>query len=196
MGTSGNFSAVLTRLPLTLAMTASSVHKGTLTTDQVLTVDEHGRPDAADRLQPSAECLLHLELVRGRGAGAVLHTHSLWSTILSDHFASRGGVELEGFEMLKGLAGIGTHETREFVPIIENDQDMQRLSARMNAALAEHPRAHAVLLLRHGVYTWGETLVDAERHIEVLEFLFEAVGRMLSLPLPEGETTYGTLENS
>jgi len=33
------------------------------------------------------------------------------------------------------------------------------------------------LLQRHGLYTWGATLNDAVRHVEVLEFLFETIGR-------------------
>jgi hypothetical protein len=27
------------------------------------------------------------------------------------------------------------------------------------------------------LYTWGTTLQDAVRHVEILEFLFESVGR-------------------
>ena len=195
MGTSGNLSAVLTRRPLTLAITASAVHKGFLSEEQILLVDERGMPDSAAHLAPSAECLLHIGIVGQRDCGAVLHTHSIWSTILSEHFAPRGGVEIEGYEMLKGLAGITSHQVTEFVPILENDQDMGSLSARLAGILTEHPRAHAVLLRRHGVYTWGSTLAEAERHMEVLEFLFEAVGRSLSLRTL-GEATYGALENT
>ena len=194
MGTSGNFSAVIRRQPMLLAMTASSVHKGTLRDEQILAVDESGGLQGESPYRASAECLLHVELVRRRNAGAVLHTHSIWSTILSEHFGSRGRMEIEGYEMLKGLDGNSTHDRREQVPIIDNDQDMTRLSAVMAAALAEYPAAHAVLLRRHGLYTWGATLHEAERHVEILEFLFEAVGR--SLPLRQQETSYGTLENT
>ncbi len=70
-----------------------------------------------------------------------------------------------------------THEHREWIPIFDNDQDIPRLARAVDATLAEHPGAHAVLLRRHGLYTWGDTLADAERHVEILEFLFEAIGR-------------------
>ena len=188
MGTSGNFSSVITRDPVMLAMTASSVHKGTLTEDQVLVVDDRGVAVAgtAQGLRPSAECLLHTEIVKVRGAGAVLHTHSIWSTILSEHFAARGAVEIEGYEMLKGFAGINTHESRELVPIIDNDQNIERLAGVMSATLVDYPASHAVLLRKHGIYTWGATLVEAERHIEIVEFLLEAVGRSLLLRTHEG----------
>jgi len=33
----------------------------------------------------------------------VLHTHSVWSNILSDAHAREGGLSIEGYEMLKGL---------------------------------------------------------------------------------------------
>ena len=79
--------------------------------------------------------------------------------------------------MLKGLEGVVTHEHQEWIPILENDQDMARLAGRVHRVLAEHPAGHAFVLRRHGLYTWGQTLPQAVRHVEILEFLLEAVGR-------------------
>jgi methylthioribulose-1-phosphate dehydratase len=107
----------------------------------------------------------------------VLHTHSIWSTVLSDRYGPAGGLAIQGFEMLKGLERVATHEHREWIPIVENDQDMPRLAGRIRRLLGEHPACHAFLLRRHGLYTWGETLPQAVRHVEILEFLLEAVGR-------------------
>ena len=182
LGTSGNFSAVVSRKPLRLAITASSLPKGTLKASDILQCDEHGRVVGRARGKPSAETLLHVEIARRRGAGAVLHTHSVWSTMLSDAWASGAdedvpSVAIEGYEMLKGLAGVTSHEHRELVPIVDNDQDMSRLARRVGETLERHPQAHAFLLRRQGLYTWGETLADAERHVEILEFLFETIGR-------------------
>jgi methylthioribulose-1-phosphate dehydratase len=178
LGTSGNFSAVVGRKPLRLAITASSVAKGALTGNDILQCDERGHV-VGRAGKPSAETLLHVEIVRRRGAGAVLHTHSVWSTILSESWAGKAGgaLAIEGYEMLKGLAGVATHDHRELVPILENDQDIPRLATRVGEALARHHSAHAFLLRGHGLYTWGETLAEAERHVEILEFLFEVVGR-------------------
>jgi methylthioribulose-1-phosphate dehydratase len=175
LGTSGNFSAVMSAKPLRLAMTASSVAKGGLRAEDILECDEQGRVVGPQPGKPSAETLLHITVVRQRQAGAVLHTHSVWSTMLSDN--GRDTLEIEGYEMLKGLEGITSHEHREIVPIVENDQNMVRLAGRVADALARFPEAHAFLLRRHGLYTWGRTLDDAERHVEILEFLFETVGR-------------------
>jgi methylthioribulose-1-phosphate dehydratase len=195
LGTSGNFSVVLSQAPLRLAITASSVHKGTLLPAQVLRLDDQGRVHGRrTTYRPSAETALHLEIIRKRGAGAVLHTHSVWSTLLSDLHAANGGLRMSNYEMLKGLAGVTTHEHEEMVPILDNDQDMSRLSARLGATLDEYPSAKAILLRRHGLYTWGSTLRDAERHIEILEFLFEAIGRTATLP--SLEVRHGTATNS
>ena len=180
LGTSGNFSAVVSREPLRLAITSSSVDKGGLTADHILQIDDQGNVLEGDG-QPSAETLLHLAVVRLREAGAVLHTHSVWSNILSDAYSADGGVSIEGYEMLKGLAGVSTHEHREWVPIIENSQDMTRLALSVEETLQEHPRAHGFLLRRHGLYTWGKDIAEAKRHVEILEFLLEVRGRTYSV---------------
>jgi methylthioribulose-1-phosphate dehydratase len=177
LGTSGNFSVVVERDPLRLVMTRSGIEKGMLDADGLVEIDAAAstvRPGAG---KPSAEALLHVAIAAARGAGAVLHTHSIWSTVLSDRHASAGGLAIAGYEMLKGLAGISTHEHREWIPILENDQDMARLAGRVLQVLGEQPACHAFLLRRHGLYTWGETLPEAVRHVEILEFLLEAVGR-------------------
>jgi methylthioribulose-1-phosphate dehydratase len=177
LGTSGNFSVVTSREPLRLAMTRSGIGKGALTDDGIIEIDETGAPLQPVSGRPSAEALLHIGIVRGREAGAVLHTHSVWSTVLSDRHATAGGLAIAGYEMLKGLEGISTHEHREWIPILENEQDMARLAERIGQMLSEHRTCHAFLLRRHGLYTWGETLPQAVRHVEILEFLLEAVGR-------------------
>src|SRR5438132_13182839 len=74
--------------------------------------------------RPSAEALLHLAIVRNVEGGAVLHTHSVWSTVLSGTHARHGGIALEGYEMLKGLAAVETHKHREWLPILENSRDV------------------------------------------------------------------------
>lgn len=181
LGTSGNFSAVLSRRPFRLAITASAVPKGRLNPTDVLRCDRHGRSIGARRGTPSAETLLHLEIVKARGARAVLHTHSVWSTMLSDLHAAEGGLRIDGYEMLKGLTGVTSHEHGEWIPILDNDQDMPRLARQVGDILGRFEAAHAFLLRRHGLYTWGGTLAEAERHVEILEFLFETVGRQTEM---------------
>ena len=175
LGTSGNFSAVVSRDPLLLAITTSGVDKATLSVGEIVEIDEHGKVVAGSG-RPSAEASLHLAIARVRGAGAVLHTHSIWSTILSDG-AKEDGLAVEGYEMLKGLEGVGTHEHREWLPILHNTQDWAAAVPQVEAILTKQPDAHGFLIRRHGLYTWGHDLAGAKRQVEILEFLFEVMGR-------------------
>jgi len=176
LGTSGNFSAVVSREPLRLAITSSGVDKGLLTPAQIVEIDERGRLVAGSG-KPSAEASLHIAIAQTKGAGAVLHTHSIWSTILSEDAKDGGGLAIEGYEMLKGLDGVATHEHREWLPIIENTQDWVAAAPRVAGMLREFPATHGFLIRRHGLYTWGATLSEAQRQVEILEFLLEAMGR-------------------
>jgi methylthioribulose-1-phosphate dehydratase len=186
MGTSGNFSIAVGREPLRLAITRSGTHKGELTASDILEVDVEGTTigtsTGGSSGAPSAETRLHIEIVAARPAAAVLHTHSIWSTLVSDRSGSSGGVAIEGYEMLKGLAGVTTHEHREWIPVLDNDQDIPRLSAKVRDTLREYPDSHAFLLRRHGLYTWGATVPEAVRHVEIVEFLLESIGRKEAAP--------------
>ncbi len=176
LGTSGNFSAVVSHEPLRLAISSTGLDKGNLNSTHFLEMDADSKI-IRGKGQPSAEALLHLAIVRSREAGAVLHTHSVWSTVLSGAHAAEGGVTLEGYEMLKGLEGVRTHEHREWLPILENSQDMAGLSQVVLKTLSERPGIHGFLLRGHGLYTWGASLEEAKRHVEILEFLMEVVVR-------------------
>jgi methylthioribulose-1-phosphate dehydratase len=180
LGTSGNFSAIVSRQPFVLTITATGLDKRCLLPDHFLRVDASGKVLEGSG-QPSAETALHLVVARVRQAGAVLHTHSVWSTIVSELSAQQQGLSIEGYEMLKGLEGVRSHLHREWLPIVENDQDMTRLAAVIETRLAECPAAHGFLLRGHGLYTWGKTLEQAKRHLEILEFLLEVMGRTRSI---------------
>lgn len=177
LGTSGNLSAVVNREPLQLAISPSGIDKGALSPAQLLCIDETARVVSYHSEKPSDESLLHIRIVKARGAGAVFHTHSVWNTILSDLHATAGGINIEGYEMLKGLQGVRTHEHSEWLPIIENSQDMPALAETIGDILSRHPDAHGFLLRRHGLYSWGDNPAQAKRHIEILEFLLETIGR-------------------
>ena len=179
LGTSGNFSAVISREPLRIAITSSGLDKGELTATHFLEVDADASVIEGEG-RPSAETLLHIAVAKLKGAGAVLHTHSVWSNILSDVHVREGGFTIEGYEMLKGLEGVSTHEHSEWLPVIENSQDMRSLARSVEAMLGEQTNAHGFLLRRHGLYTWGSSLAEAKRHVEIFEFLLEVLGRTYS----------------
>ena len=182
--TAGNYSAVLTRDPLALAVSASGIDKAALDGRHFVAVDEDGRVTGGYG-RPSDETAVHLAVVRARAVGAVLHTHSVWSTVLSQ-VAPDGQVEIRGFELLKALAGVTTHEHVERLPVVENTQDYAVMAASVTAALAAHPGCHGLLLRGHGLYAWGRDVAEARRHVEALEFLFEVVGRTMPVPARAG----------
>jgi methylthioribulose-1-phosphate dehydratase len=175
--TSGNFSV---REGGRILITASGLDKGLLTREGLLEVDVEGQLVAGCG-KPSAETGLHLVLYRARPeARAILHVHTVWNTLLSGRYAPLGYVPIEGYEILKGLSNVTTHAHLERVPVLENAQDYAELCRTMAATLDTNPRAHGVLLSRHGLYTWGQSVAEARRHLECLEFLFEVEGRRLT----------------
>ena len=178
LGTSGNFSAKISEKPVRVCITASGNDKGSLDKTHFLEIDENATIHKGNG-KPSAETLLHLTIYNQRQAGSILHTHSVWGTILCDKYAKNGFLEIEGFEMLKGLAGVQTHEHIEKLPIVENSQDYIALSHVIENVLRDNPNCHGVYLRRHGLYTWGESIAEAKRHIEIFEFLFEVLSRSL-----------------
>ena len=176
--TSGNFS---TRHPAgaCILISPSGLDKGLMTTADLLQTDLEGRVADPAR-KPSAETALHVVIYRARPEmAAILHVHSIWNTLLSGRFAEQGHVPLDGYELLKGLDGVTTHEYQELVPILQNSQKYDQLAADLAAALHKFGQAHGVLLSRHGLYTWGKSVAEARRHLEALEFLFEVEGRRL-----------------
>jgi len=183
LGTSSNYSVVTGRDPLELLITASGMDKGHLGPRDFVRVDSTGRPTSDGQPKSSAETMLHVAIADELPeVGAVLHTHSVWSTLLSDVHAAEGGLMIEGYEMLKGLAGVRTHEHRQWVPIFENTQDIATLAEELRPRLrGTEAIGHGFLMRGHGLYTWGESLDEARRHVEIFEFLLECLGRRMSL---------------
>lgn len=187
VGTSSNYSLIVQRNPLLLLVTASGKDKGQLQPHDFVLVDAKGAPVTAGQPKSSAETLLHIQAAQDPEIGAVLHTHSVWTTLLSQHFFEAGGFEISGYEMLKGFRGIQSHETAVWVDIFDNTQDIAALAQRVQESLGRHALANGLsvppgyLIRRHGLYTWGRDLAEARRHIEIWEFLLECVGRQTRL---------------
>ncbi|MFN8140074.1 MAG: methylthioribulose 1-phosphate dehydratase [Fimbriimonadales bacterium] len=179
-GTGGNFSCLLSRDPFRLLVTPSGVEKGLVTENSFLLVDEDGtRLEGTGK--PSAETLLHIAILQRTDSEVVAHTHSIWNTLTS--LVPGDNVVLSDVEMLKGLSGVSTHEHEEIVPILENSQDIAKLSGDLAERLKQSPTPHAVLLRGHGLYTWGHNMFEVRRHVEVFEFLFELYMRARQMEL-------------
>lgn len=172
-GASGNYSILLARKPMRLCITAAGNEKGTLDETNFLELD-----DDAEILQgfgrPSDETLLHLSIYRLRPrARCILYSQTVAGVMLSDKYFVDGSINLQGYEVLKGLPGVESHEHIERVPIVENSQDQLALSHVISNVLLENPAINGIYIRRHGLFSWGETVEQARRNIEILEFLFE-----------------------
>ena len=153
------------------AVTVSGKDKGLLREADVMVVDLQG--NAASEGKPSAETGLHTQIYRQhRDIGAVLHTHSMASTVLTMHWPERDGLKLAGYELLKAFAGINTHDTLIDIPIFENTQDITQLAKDVDKEMRAGKIPHAYLIRGHGVYTWADTMANCYRQLEALEFLF------------------------
>jgi methylthioribulose-1-phosphate dehydratase len=176
-GASGNFSVLLARKPLRLCITAAGNEKGTLDETNFLELD-----DDAEILQgfgrPSDETLLHLAIYRLRPrARCILYSQTAAGIAIAEKNFVDGAVALQGYEALKGLSGVTSHEHVESIPIVENSQDQIALSHVIENVLLESSNIHGLFIRRHGLLAWGETVEEARRHIETFEFLFEVALR-------------------
>lgn len=164
--TSGNFSCRLNQGDI--AITVSGRHKGRLQQADIMTINPRG--ESLDGQLPSAETALHTQLYHWRpDIGAVLHTHSPNSTVLS---RLGGDVVLERYELFKAFAGIRTHDMSLHVPVFANDQNVERLASRVQAVLDDLVLP-GYLIAGHGLYAWGRDVDETLRHLEAFEFIFQ-----------------------
>ncbi|MDZ4681591.1 MAG: methylthioribulose 1-phosphate dehydratase [Saprospiraceae bacterium] len=165
----------------TYTISRSGVDKAAFRLEDFMVVNAAGQPtDTYRHLRPSAETLLHTMLYEQPGVNAILHTHSVVNTVYSWIHRDEKAVKISGFELLKGLQGITTHEAEVWIPIFENTQDIAALSLEIKARLAEYPEIPGFLLAGHGLYAWGNSIAEAKRHIETFEFLFECLNQIES----------------
>ncbi len=165
------------------AISVSGLDKGTLTAQDFLEVDSNGQVTNSQQahLRPSAETLLHALVYRQfPDIQVVLHNHSVNATVISKLYEQDNGLWLKNFEILKAFEGIKTHDTRFWLPIFPNSQDMQTLAKIVDAELNQHQPVYGFMLAGHGLYTWGQTPEQALRHTEAFEFLFESILKLRS----------------
>ena len=179
--TSSNFSARLDAKHAVI--TVSGRDKGQLTEADFMAVDMRGHAVASEH-RPSAETLLHTQLYRhDAGIGCVLHTHSMTQTVASRYFARSGHVELAGYELLKAIDGVTTHDTAIRLPVLSNSQDMEGLAEAVGVHL-EQPQMRGYLIEGHGLYAWGRDVGEAMRHLEAIEFMLSAELELRRLGAP------------
>ncbi|HZG85295.1 methylthioribulose 1-phosphate dehydratase [Paenibacillus sp.] len=172
-GTSGNLSVRVgdfTQDRFTFAVTSSGKDKSVNTPEDFLLVDQDGKPTEPTGLKPSAETLIHCEIYKHTGCGAIFHVHTIYNNIISEYDASLGHVPIQGVELIKAF-NIWEENAAIEVPILPNYADIPRIAELVGGAI--RPNVPGILLRNHGIYAWGANAFEAKRHLEAFEFLFE-----------------------
>jgi methylthioribulose-1-phosphate dehydratase len=167
-----------------VVMAPSAVQKERMRPDQMFTIALDGsiltRP-ADPNLRPSDCASLFLKAINLRGAGAVIHNHSIHAVMATMLFGPEFVVS--HLEMIKGIEGM-SYADRLVVPIIENTARECDLAEALEEAMLRYPDTHAVLVRRHGVYVWGRDWVSAKTQAECYDYLFRAAVDMRRLGIP------------
>ncbi|HYK04467.1 MAG TPA: methylthioribulose 1-phosphate dehydratase [Thermoanaerobaculia bacterium] len=181
---SGTGGGICIREDDRLVVAPSGVQKERMRPEQMFTIALDGsvvtRPDDP-ALQPSECSALFLQAVNRRGAGAVIHSHSIHAMMATLLFSDE--LVVSRLEMIKGIAGM-SYDDALVVPIIENTPRECDLADALGQAIEAYPRTHAVLVRRHGVYIWGRDWVQAKTHAECYDYLFRAAVEMRRLGIP------------
>lgn len=138
-------------------------------------------------LKPSACTPLFMAAYTLRDAGACIHTHSqnaVMCTLLFDKV-----FEISSIEQIKALPKITEqgnmwYSDKLVIPIIENTEKEEDLEASLKQAIVEYPAATAVLVRRHGIYVWGETVWKAKVYNEAIDYLLELAIKMKQSGIP------------
>ncbi len=159
-------------------MAPTGVHKERVAPSDLFVVDPVSGAvirSAKNRTLCLSECgPIFCEIINRRGAGAVMHTHSLWTLLAADLVPDAEALVLSGMEMLKGIDG-ATNADHHRVPIVVNTARERELTAQVVRVCEkkEYEKSYCLLVRDHGAYIWGRDLWEAKRHAEVYHFLFE-----------------------
>ena len=179
-----------------VVMAPSAVQKERMQPDQMFRIALDGsivsRPSDPE-LRPSECSSLFLKAINLRGAGAVIHNHSIHAVLATMLFTNE--FSISHIEMIKGIEGMGYND-KLIVPIIDNTARECDLADSLEDAIRRYPATHAVLVRRHGVYVWGRDWISAKTQAECYDYLFRAAVDMRRLGIPtvvEGDTDHASL---
>ncbi len=189
---SGTGGGISVRLGGRVFMAPSGVQKEALTEDTIFELDDAGEvmagPPATSGYKVSECRPLFYHAFHKRDAGAVIHSHSPAAALCTLAFDDVFRVTC--LEMIKGLAGHGYADVAE-VPIIDNTAHECDLADSLAEAMDAFPKAHAVLVRRHGVYVWGADWKAAKRHAECYDYLFHLAVEMKKMGIAPDQAPAG-----
>jgi methylthioribulose-1-phosphate dehydratase len=173
-GTSTNYSFLHPDLDDVVVISKSGIDKAIFCSDDFMHVDLKGEAtNSYIGIKPSAETLIHTTIYNlFPETRFILHTHSKAATLMSYINLEFGFVEFSGYEVLKGLPRISTHDTTVRIPIFKNTQDMFRFSSQLPTYQVSLQN-NAFLMEKHGIYVWGNSLEQAKRFLEIYEYLLD-----------------------
>ena len=180
-GTSGNLSMRVGEFSpesFHFAVTASGKDKSKRTPEDFLIVDQDGKPAETTGLKPSAETLIHCEIYRLTGCGAVFHVHTVFNNLISEYYGEQGHVPVQGVELIKAF-NIWEENAAIQIPVLPNYADIPSIARLVPDVL--NASVPGILLRNHGIYAWGRDAFEAKKHLEAFEFLFEVAYRRLLL---------------
>ncbi|KXZ48768.1 hypothetical protein GPECTOR_25g352 [Gonium pectorale] len=175
-----------------IVMAPSGVQKERMQTDDMFVLDAKGEVVHTPAAKPPpnrppklSECSpLFMAAYELRGAGAVIHSHSMNAVLATMLDPGASEFVITHVEMIKarqpGIEGHGFYG-KCVVPVIENTARECELTDRLRQAIADYPQANAVLVRRHGVYVWGKDWIQAKTQAECYDYLFGAAVQMHKL---------------
>lgn len=180
---SGTGGGITIRSGDRIYMAPSGVQKERIWPEDIFVLDAEGQviqPPADPKLKVSACHPIFMGIYKRRGAGAILHSHSMNAMLATLLYGSHFTISRQ--EMLKGIQGIGAFDQHE-VPIIPNTPHEAELTESLLEAVEKNPKAQAVLVRGHGVYVWGQDWIQAKTQAECYDYLFEAAVKIKHLGL-------------
>ncbi|CCH40601.1 hypothetical protein BN7_134 [Wickerhamomyces ciferrii] len=137
--------------------------------------------------KPSACTPLFMSAYTMRNAGACIHTHSQAAVMVSLLYEKE--FKIANIEQIKAIPKVTEPGYLSFfdtltIPIIENTAHEEDLTDTLQKAIEEYPGATAVIVRRHGIYVWGETVWKAKVYNEAIDYLLELAVKLKQFGIP------------
>jgi methylthioribulose-1-phosphate dehydratase len=153
-------------------VTRSGIDKSEIIEDDFILVDFNSQAIGKyEGIKPSAETQIHCDIYKlFPEAQVILHSHGKYPVLCSTK--NEDSIAFEGFEVQKGFKGQITHDNLVRIPIFDNSQEMTFFTHQLSKHLKELENS-CFIIRQHGTYAWGDTLFEAKRHLETLDYLCE-----------------------